>query len=527
MTLNSNVAQIIEGSLATSAASTVFSGVGGDNVSGNALTALQNFEAAVGGVKNTAAKPQADGFRVITWDGVKTDGTEAGTIVINGTNVGIPINRFQTQGSLFETVYAVSGDGFKSTNASVNAASPDLFPAFSPNNTFAMFNDNGIEFSFVLPSTTATTPLPAASRGFGAIFRNVTVANTTGIEYFSGSTLLGTFFVPVGTQGQAEFLGVLFPNAVVTNIAIFLGTDVLFDFNGSGPTGGGVDNPASDHNLVATDDFVFAEPVANAEPPITGSGVLVAGFEEIPLTNVAVARFTHLDGDEPASGFSAVINWGDGTPPTPGLVTLSSGTYTVTGSHTYQDEGHFTIHTTVTDDSATTTIATSAVILDVLPDGTRGTLKQRLTAEIFEDLVGQPIDAANLKKLTRLLGSGRPAAIRLFFDNPRFNRKIATNLVNALFQDLLNRPPSSQELKSALHFLRNGGRARQLFKRTLGGSQSAADQALAQGLVDYFLEDPVSSARFNSILHLIKHNAPNDVLIGFVLGLPEYRAKVV
>src|SRR5205814_1521182 len=55
-----------------------FSGVGGTNTSGGALTALNAFEAAIvaatGGTKNTAAAPQSGGFRTITWDGVKLDG---------------------------------------------------------------------------------------------------------------------------------------------------------------------------------------------------------------------------------------------------------------------------------------------------------------------------------------------------------------------------------------------------------------------------------------------------------------------
>ena len=36
-----------------------------------------------------------------------------------------------------------------------------------------MFNDNGIDLSFVLPSGANTSPVDAASRGFGAIFENV------------------------------------------------------------------------------------------------------------------------------------------------------------------------------------------------------------------------------------------------------------------------------------------------------------------------------------------------------------------
>ena len=49
-------------------------------------------------MKNTAPAPQNGGFRVINWDGVKTDGSDAvagakSTVVITSHTVGIPLKR--------------------------------------------------------------------------------------------------------------------------------------------------------------------------------------------------------------------------------------------------------------------------------------------------------------------------------------------------------------------------------------------------------------------------------------------------
>ena len=57
-----------------------------------------------------------------------------------------------------------------------------------------------------------------------------------------------------------------------------------------------------------------------------------------------------IDSDtaEPASNFTATIAWGDGTT-TPGTVTGSSGTFAISGSHTYADEGMFTYIVSVSD----------------------------------------------------------------------------------------------------------------------------------------------------------------------------------
>jgi hypothetical protein len=339
---------------------TEFSGVGGTNTSGGALTALQSFEAAIGGVKNIAPSPQTGGFRAITWDGVKLDGTDFGgntTVIVLNKVVGIPINRFETQGAIFEEVYAVSGDGFKSVNPNVNAASPPLFPAFSPSNTFAMFNDNSIELSFVLPRVANLTPAPAATRAFGAIFRNVRIANTTSIEYFNGTRSLGKFFVPVGTQGQAEFLGELFGHPIITSVQITCGTDVIFSFDGTSVAPGGVDDPGNNHNLVVTDDFAYAEPTTatNAQPEITTTGG--------SLFNGVVATFSDLDPNGNRRNFTATIDWGDGHF-TPGSITANaSGGFAVQGSNTYAIAGNFPVTVEIADfGGSALTIRNNAVV---------------------------------------------------------------------------------------------------------------------------------------------------------------------
>jgi hypothetical protein len=347
-----------------------FSGVGGDNTSGAALDALNAFEMAVGGVHNTAPAPQTSGFRVITWDGVRLDGTDFNgntTVIDLNQTVGIPLNRFQAQGSFFEQVYAVSGDGFQSVNPNVAAASPQLFPAFSPNNTFAMFNDNTIDFSFVLASAATTPPVDAASRGFGCIFRNVELANTTSIEYFAGSQSLGKFFAPVGMQGEAEFLGVLFANPVVTKITITLGTDVLFRFNGQSFSSNSMDDPANGHNLAVTDDFVYAEPmtVTLMQPSVAATvGTLFNGN---------VGSFSDLNPLAPATDFTAIINWGDGQS-SAGSISASSGSFLVAGMHTYTSSGTFTLSVAVQDfGGGSITLSNTAQLSgDVVVTGTSG-----------------------------------------------------------------------------------------------------------------------------------------------------------
>jgi hypothetical protein len=349
-TLGGNTANVADAPLSAgnppSATHQEFSGVGGTNTAGGTLNALNAFKTAIGGANNGAtAAPQNGGFRTITWDGVKLDGTDFGgntTVIVPNKTVGIPINRFQNVGVIFEEVYAVSGDGFKSVNPNVNAANPPLFPAFSPNNTFAMFNENTIGLSFVLPSAPTTTPVPAATRGFGAVFLNVTEPNTSSIEYFAGDRSLGKFFVPVGTQGQPEFLGELFSSPIVTKVELTLGTDVIFNFDGTTIRPGGADNPPTS-NLVDTDDFVHAEPVA-----LTGTQPAVAAKAGVAFTG-AVATFSDADPNGTASDFTATIDWGDGQRSAGTITANGQGGFNVSGTNTYASAGSFPIHVLVQD----------------------------------------------------------------------------------------------------------------------------------------------------------------------------------
>jgi uncharacterized repeat protein (TIGR01451 family) len=83
-----------------------------------------------------------------------------------------------------------------------------------------------------------------------------------------------------------------------------------------------------------------------AEPAISVSGSVTTTSKK--LNNVIVATFTHANGVEPASAFTATINWGDGST-SAGTISLSGITYSVKGSHSYAVNGTYTITTTVTE----------------------------------------------------------------------------------------------------------------------------------------------------------------------------------
>src|SRR5262249_48747056 len=103
--------------------------------------------------------------------------------------------------------------------------------------------------------------------------------------------------------------------------------------------------------------------IAGIEPPIVVSPPIQSTSKT--LSNVTVATFTHGNGYEGPSSFSATINWGDGTT-SAGTITQSGTTYSVTGSPRHQRNPRNTITTTVTETSPQLAVSRGPNV-DVVP----------------------------------------------------------------------------------------------------------------------------------------------------------------
>jgi len=214
------------------------------------------------------------GRREINWDGgTATDGTLAvtpftvfqNTRGATFTTPGVGLTQTPVTGG---TVDIIPGGAVQGSLADINATYATTFATFSPFRLFAPIGSNITDGAFSLPGTGGTVPATVA--GFGAVFTDVDLANTTSIQYFDSSgTSLGTFFVPPGVPPAGasiptlSFLGVTFTTERIARVQITTGNSSLGPNDGSGV------------DVVVMDDFLYSEPIPEpASLLLMGTGLL-------------------------------------------------------------------------------------------------------------------------------------------------------------------------------------------------------------------------------------------------------------
>jgi hypothetical protein len=97
---------------------------------------------------------------------------------------------------------------------------------------------------------------------------------------------------------------------------------------------------------------------------VSGTSVPISAVEGASFTGT-VANFSSTNTSTLASQYTASITWGDGGSST-GTVAGGSGSFTVTGTHTYAEEASYTATITITDTSSgnTTTVQSTATVAD-------------------------------------------------------------------------------------------------------------------------------------------------------------------
>jgi hypothetical protein len=166
------------------------------------------------------------------------------------------------------------------------------------------------------------------------------------------------------------------------------------------------DNPANSATVTATADVSDASLSASGITPAPVSGQAFSG---------PVATFTDANATTSSSAdFTATIDWGDGTAASPGAISGSGGSYTVTGSHTYTGTGYYTIKVHIVDDGGSTADAQTKVLIYGLAQGGNFVIGDGNAA------TGSTVTfwGASWWKLNTVSGGSAPASFKGFEDQP-------------------------------------------------------------------------------------------------------------
>jgi hypothetical protein len=251
MNRNRSVVRVecLEDRLAPATIATVREAVGG---AAEVLAARDQFRTDLGG----GAVPGANGSfggvrREINWDGTPDAKSSPNPLPGDFFNTTSPRGAvFQTAGTGFQ-VSATLASGQPVRFGNIDASYPTEFAAFSPQRLFTPVGNTVTDVYFFVPGT----GIPAVVTGFGAVFSDVDLADTTRLEFFDirGRKIADDFVPAVNGTATFSFLGVTFTDASLARVRITTGNTSLAP--------GVTDSPADNRDLVVMDDFLYGEPV--------------------------------------------------------------------------------------------------------------------------------------------------------------------------------------------------------------------------------------------------------------------------
>ncbi len=243
----------------------------------------------------------------------------------------------------------------------------------------------------------------------------------------SGVQTVATFTDPAGAEALTDYSATIDWGDGTTADAGTISYDATshtFTVQGShtyAEEGGATITVTLTHDAAPDATVTSQASVSDAAVAATG-GFSVAAVEGSDSGLQTVATFTDPAGPEALADYAATIDWGDGTTADAGVITYdaASQVFTVQGSHTYAEEGGYSITVTLTHDTAPSATATStATVADAAlhargkaVHAVEGTALERTLLATFTD--DDPNATAGLFTATVDWGDGSsgPAKVR-------------------------------------------------------------------------------------------------------------------
>ncbi|HEV3344130.1 MAG TPA: NF038129 family PEP-CTERM protein [Pirellulales bacterium] len=372
----------------------------------------------------------------------------------------------------------------------------------------ATVRGNGVTTGFATATAAVADPSVVSQGGFS-------LAATAGIA-FTGLTV-ATFSDPSGAEGLADYSATINWGDGSSSAGSLLPVDAKGTFTVQGShsyAAAGQDaivvtlHHDTAPDVTATSTAVVAAATITGQNGIAATGVAVTGSERSELTGVTVATFTDSAGSLPPGDFSATINWGDGST-SAGSVSASlngsgpSPQFTISGSHQYLDEGHFTLTVAVSQTAGPAPLAASATVTAVatvheqpLQGVAVGTPDQKWIQEIYGDLFDRQAEPQGRDYWVGLLGQGQSRG-QVAFDIVKlaYPREFQHDTVDALYAQYLGRAADAQGRDYWTAFLYDGGTIEEMSQALCSSPEFyRLHGSAAKGLIDALYQDALGRA---------------------------------
>jgi hypothetical protein len=138
--------------------------------------------------------------------------------------------------------------------SSLNPRAASALQALTPERMLAVYGATTVDATFFLPGSPAQ---PAFVRGFGLVVADVNIAGSTRLEALDAfGAVIGSVDVPSAPNGLS-FAGLWMEGSTwISSVRLTVGQT-------------GIDDTTSSLDIVAMDDFIFAEPQLTAIPEPT------------------------------------------------------------------------------------------------------------------------------------------------------------------------------------------------------------------------------------------------------------------
>jgi uncharacterized protein (TIGR03118 family) len=207
---------------------------------------------------------------------------------------------------------------------------------------------------------------------------------------------------------------------------------------------GGLFVVSGGHTYTAKGDYTFTITVSDddgtsatitgtayvGESPLLAVGVPVVVATGTSVSGAIVAAFADAAGGDPATDYSATIDWGDGGSTSAGTVTGSGNSFIVTGSHSYAAAGTYEVKVAIADqDGSAANVGAHAFI---------NSSTASLVTTAFQAVLHRTADDSGLTYWTQQIAGGLPPA-QFASDLTHSAEYDATNVIDPAYQTYLGR----------------------------------------------------------------------------------------